>query len=238
MLDRVLRDIDEAISPNYLICTGDLGPAVLPPNRMEPSVETRAQYIAKTSAVMRRIREWGWHRNFLWVPGNHDDWTLIPASNLVGVNIHNRLVRLASSEVSVFGWGGAPQLFGWPMEWTPAQIGEVVVDGSVNLLVTHAPPKQTAGAFAVGGEDCGVPRIRDWINGRARWSEAGPGLLHVHGHIHEGAGKITYGTGWVSGNAGAFGPPYPRAGYLVAETDSPNVLSGAWALKYVEVSGE
>lgn len=142
----------------------------------------------------------------LFVPGNHD-----PRDIPLPGNVDGRLQQLES--IRIFGIGGAgPARFGFPYEWSEAQIEALEVP-SCDLLLVHCPPFGTPiDALDHGRGHAGSRAIR-------AIAERHPGVL-VCGHIHEAAGFATLGD-CLCVNVGALGEPYGRAcvGELVVTVD-------------------
>jgi Icc-related predicted phosphoesterase len=154
--------------------------------------------LSAVAAVLERVQQR--QLPYLAVLGNLDPE---PANDLleeqgISLQLQQRLV----DGRSLFGIGGANTTpFNTPYEWSDeemaAQLAHSSVPGSLDILVSHAPP-QGSGADRVGNQAVGSQAVADFIE-RCR-----PALV-LCGHIHEADGIYAFADAIVV-NPGPFGP--------------------------------
>lgn len=187
-LEQVLDRIDQ-VGADGVLLVGDLACCGHVSRR---SAETVRRYRGQVAEVLRRVRARG--RPFLFVPGNHDLPWLAEPENVDGARRDLAGLRIA-------GIGGAgPDIFGFAYEWTEEQLRSLPVRRA-DVLLCHAPPRDTAIDRTAGGEHVGSSAIRD----RALSMR---GVL-VCGHIHEAPGVEVLGD-CLCFNVGGLGQPYGR----------------------------
>lgn len=156
---------------------------------------------------------------FLFVPGNHDPRRLEHPSNT-----DRRLTVLAGARI--YGIGGAgPATFGFPYEWSDAEIGALEVP-EVDILLAHTPPLASVDYLAGSGIPAGSLAIRN---------AAANAAIVICGHIHEGVGVEMIGPTLVY-NPGSLGAPFGRCqvGEVTLSIDSCTVTHrslgpGGWS---------
>ncbi len=118
-------------------------------------------------------------RSLLIVPGNNERPEWYPLE----VNIHGR--KAGADGFIVGGIGGSPKTpFNTVFEWEEDYAYHVLESlGYVDILVSHAPPKDTDLSLTYSGIDAGSEAVRWYIE------EFSPQLV-VTGHIHERSGVI------------------------------------------------
>lgn len=142
-----------------------------------------------------------------WIPGNHDcyasghdlrdieRWRLPDALvvDVLGLRVG---ATSASCWIPEPAWApsGRPVWYGWATAWERAEIFGAIPSG-LDILITHAPP---AGCLSrtVAGVDVGDPELAAALARLERRPR-----LHVFGHIHEDAGRLTHPCGAISLNA-------------------------------------
>ena len=125
----------------------------------------------------------------LCVPGNHDPYELLEVLDDYGISCHGRIRTLQG--VHFAGFGGALTPFNTPFEppeeETRAALEAVAAKAEDPLvLITHAPPKNTALDRISSGEHVGSEAIRSIIALRKP-------LLALSAHIQEARGTDAIG---------------------------------------------
>lgn len=192
-LERVLDRVDQVAAAqgrlDAILLVGDL--ACAGHGRQRTAEKVRA-YKAQVAQVLAAVRRRG--HPFHFVPGNHDLRQVDDPANADG-----RLVSVGGARL--WGLGGAgPDLFGFAYEWPEEEIRAMRVP-RVELLLCHAPPRDTAIDRIHDGRHVGSSAVRD-LALRTR------GVL-LCGHIHEAAGMERLGD-CLCLNVGALGTPFPR----------------------------
>lgn len=133
--------------------------------------------------LMQRVKESG--VTALSIPGNCDPKQILQVLDKFDVNLHGRC--RAMGDVNFVGLGGSNLTpFNTPFELTEAEIKEELAavgcsKGERWVLVTHAPPYDTALDKIAAGTHVGSKSIRDYVE-----SERPPAM--VCGHVHEARG--------------------------------------------------
>jgi Icc-related predicted phosphoesterase len=171
----------------------------------------------RARAVVEKVR--GYCRQVLAQPGNMDRDAAARYLVEEGISLHGRGYRF--DRVGVFGVGGSNRTpFGTPTEYTEEELEAAmrralddVRDAPVKLLVSHAPPHETALDVVGGGAHVGSVSVREFIL-RER-----PAIC-VSGHIHEARGEDRLGETRLF-NTGAFG----RGGYVEVTVDEDGLAA-------------
>lgn len=139
-----------------------------------------------------------------FVPGNHDSPTIRHTGN-----VDRSMQKLG--EVRIVGIGGAgPHRFGFPYEWSEAEIRRLTLP-SWDILISHAPPAGTQlDRLARSGEHVGSYAIKKLARKQS-------GLL-VCGHIHEAVGYQRVGK-CIFYNVGSLGDPYGKTQFGIVDFD-------------------
>ncbi len=193
-LELVLARVRE-VGVQGVLQVGDLTREVTPFRRGPHDFEAARRSAAR---VLARIQELG--VPVLWVPGNHDPRDLSGSGNVDGSSANLGPYR-------VHGVGGAgPARFGFPYEWGEEDIRALEIP-PCDILISHAPPRDTSLDRTVRGEHVGSEAIRE-LALRHR------GVL-VCGHIHEAPGVERLGD-CLCVNAGGLGEPFgaPRVAFV------------------------
>jgi len=152
-------------------------------------------------------------------PGNMDPPEVARFLDDEGINLHGRGFRFG--EVAIFGVGGSNRTpFRTPTEYSEEEIAACLRSGSeeagdarVRLLVSHAPPRDTALDRVRSGAHVGSASVREFI------LREKPDLC-VSGHIHEARGEDRLGPTRLF-NTGEFS----GGGYVAVEMDGAEVRS-------------
>ena len=149
----------------------------------------------------------------VFVPGNHD-WPYLGKQE--STNIDGRVAKRAG--MNLFGIGGSPTFHQWPYEWSEGVLAQHLnswypKDGSVDIILSHCPPRGCGAALTKQGVDAGSYVIEEL-------AKKHHGLL-VNGHIHEANGLFVVGNCTIV-NAGALGSAYPACWYVKVNYD-PNL---------------
>lgn len=143
------------------------------------------------------------HKIKIFVPGNHDFWwesnPTWPSGSMQVLTCDNFVFRCDNRDWRVFGFSGVKNLPLWAFNFTERAMQRLleVVDGPIDILVTHAPPYQILDSYPTvhinkdgtrleSGEPLGSKAIRSFVH------RIQP-KLHVFGHIHEGYGVRVLG---------------------------------------------
>lgn len=199
-LHRVLEHVAKQ-DVDLVLLVGDLVSGPLHQSTLHRP-EVLQEYHRRARACLDAVGALG--RPVLWVPGNHDLPTLGRGDGLEG-NVDGAVVEAAGLRVAGIG-GAGPQPFGFCYEWSEEQVRALPAP-ACDLLLCHAPPRDTPLDRTMSGEHVGSAAIRE----RAL---AHRGAL-VCGHIHEAPGLMQLGDCLVM-NVGGLGEPHGRAqvGYL------------------------
>ena len=160
-------------------------------------------YLDLVADALARVEALG--RPVLWVPGNHDLPDLGRKGRIFGGNVDGEVAELAGLRVAGLG-GAGPERFGFCYEWSEADVRARRIP-ACDVLLCHAPPRETPLDRTSGGEHVGSQAVREL-------AERHVGAL-VCGHIHESAGALMLGR-CLAMNPGGLGSPYggARVGYL------------------------
>ncbi|MCP4809975.1 MAG: hypothetical protein GY884_31960 [Proteobacteria bacterium] len=198
-LERVLAHIDKT-GVDGILQVGDIGDHSIGRRRPSRHPKRVAMFRSSVASVLMHLRKLG--VPVYWVPGNHDLKDTEGPGQIDGK-------RVELGDYSIYGIGGAgPDLFGFPYEWTENDIVQRHGQPDCDILVCHAPPKDTPlDLVPHRGLHVGSTAIRDIC------------LEHrgvvVCGHIHESPGVMQIGESLVM-NAGGLGEPWGgvRVGYV------------------------
>lgn len=200
-LDVVLDHLAEVPDLGGVLLVGDVSKDPPWHRRGKEDAFQQASFADVVSHIQGRLG-----RAPLFVPGNHD-----PRRIPLPGNADRSLQTIGTTRI--FGIGGAgPAHFGFPYEWTEAEIEALDVP-VCDLLLVHCPPFGTPIDALHGG--------RGHVGSRAirALAERHRGAL-VCGHIHESAGFVILGE-CLCINVGALGEPFgrPCVGELEIEAD-------------------
>ena len=193
-LDKVLARIDQ-VGVDVIVQVGDIGDHSVGRRRPAKHPKRVASFRASVASVLERMRRLG--KPVLWVPGNHDLKDTEGPGQIDGEHVTVDGVRF-------YGIGGAgPDLFGFPYEWTENDIVQRHGVPDCDVLVCHAPPRDTPlDLVPHRGLHVGSSAIRAIC-------EQHTGVV-LCGHIHESPGVIQLGASLVV-NAGGLGEPWGGA---------------------------
>lgn len=198
-LARVLDRIDQVAAErgrlDAILLVGDLACAGHGRSRSADKVRL---YKAQVAAVLAQVRQRG--HPLYFVPGNHDLRQVDDPADVDGRRVEVGGLRL-------LGVGGAgPDIFGFAYEWPEEEIRALRLPRA-DILLCHAPPRDTALDRIHDGRHVGSSAIRD-LALRTR------GVL-LCGHIHEAPGMERLGD-CLCMNVGALGAPFPgtRVGFV------------------------
>ena len=183
-----------------LLLVGDLGWHGLGRGRTsDPAVWGR--YLRSVAEVLAAARSVG---PIAWVPGNHDPHDLAARLGPIdGEGVCDGAVRTLAG-LRIYGIGGAgPARFGFPYEWSEAEIF-ARPSPDCDIILSHTPPAGTPLDLVARGEDLHVGS--EAIRARAL---AHRGAL-VCGHIHESP-AATWLNECLCFNPGGLGAPYGAA---------------------------
>jgi Icc-related predicted phosphoesterase len=186
-----------SVGVDLVLLVGDLLPAVLS-RRYE--TDGRREF----RETLHQIRSIFSPTRLVWVAGNHD-----PSGLKARDNCDRRALTVGG--VRVFGIGGAgPDRFGFRYEWDEEEIAQLQ-PAPHDVLVSHAPPRDTRLDRLSTGRHVGSQSVRDLAIGSSR--------VLVCGHIHEAAGVDQIGN-LLMLNAGSLGDPFGRPQYGLVELSS------------------
>ncbi len=151
-------------------------------------------------------------------PGNLDDASVMAYLNELGINLHGRGFLL--NDIGVFGVGGSnPTPFNTPTEFSEEEIGRLLSQGhtsvahaSIQIMVPHAPPYNTAADLIPNGMHVGSKAVREFIE------RVQPDFC-LTGHIHEARSVDRIGRTVIL-NPGMFG----SGGWIELQNES-----GVWS---------
>ncbi|WP_136808081.1 metallophosphoesterase family protein [Desulfosediminicola flagellatus] len=187
MAVQVCRKIPDISTADMLIATGDL-----------------TNYGKKKDAkiVLEELLEI--NPNLLAIIGNLDKFEINDYLEQLNLNLHGQ-ARLLQSQVCVIGAGGSNITpFGTPSEFSEQEITEILMSGYQQgldyialsspgklskipiILISHAPPHNTAVDRLTNGRHVGSVAVRKFI-------ETYQPDLCITGHIHEGRGEDMIG---------------------------------------------
>lgn len=188
-LRRVLDRIDQ-VDADAVLLVGDLACCGHVNQRTAATVR---RYRRQLRRVLAQVRERG--RRMYFVPGNHDLPVIDEPENIDG-----RRVELGGLRITGIG-GAGPDVFGFAYEWTDDQLRAREIPPA-DILLCHAPPRDTAIDLTAGGSHVGSMAIRELAQGMR-------GVM-VCGHIHESPGMVRLGD-CLCLNVGGLGAPHGRA---------------------------
>ncbi|MEZ0329627.1 MAG: metallophosphoesterase [Dissulfuribacterales bacterium] len=151
-------------------------------------------------------------------PGNLDDVSVMTYLNELGINLHGR--GFLFEDVGVFGVGGSnPTPFNTPTEFSEDEIGLLLEQGHatvsharIKIMVSHAPPYDTAADRISNGMHVGSKAVREFIE------RIQPDFC-LTGHIHEARSLDRIGRTVII-NPGMLG----KGGWIELQNES-----GAWS---------
>ena len=182
-----------------ILLVGDLAASSLRRSSMG-SATVVSGYRARVAAALAHVS--ALQRPVFWVPGNHDlpDIGRGADADVLPGNVDGTVVELAGLRVAGLG-GAGPDRFGFCYEWDEESVRRRLVP-ECDVLLCHAPPRDTPLDVTLYGEHVGSAAIRE----RAMRHR---GVL-LCGHIHESPGVTKLGDCLVV-NAGGLGHPFGKA---------------------------
>ena len=172
--------------PDLVALVGDLGSDLLWRRDGEPE-EKVGRWQASIDRIFAALEPLG--TKVVLVPGNHDARRLSVRGG--SLDVDGKLLQVDG--LSIAGVGGAgPKLFGLPYEWTEEELSEEMGRrgwrrGTIDLLLCHAPPRETGLDTLLNGLPAGSEVVHRLIG------EVQPPLF-LCGHIHESVGHRMLGT--------------------------------------------
>ncbi|MFH1075607.1 MAG: metallophosphoesterase [Pseudomonadota bacterium] len=138
--------------------------------------------VSKAREIIEGIRQY--NKNLYAQPGNLDKKEVGDYLNELGVNLHGKGVIFGS--LGIFGLGGSnPTPFNTPLEYSEQEIAgfllkgfKDVEDAPVKILISHAPPHNTAADQVKAGLHVGSSSVREFL-------EKHDIKACITGHIHE-----------------------------------------------------
>lgn len=151
-------------------------------------------------------------------PGNLDDASVMIYLNELGINLHGK--GFLFNDIGVFGAGGSnPTPFNTPTEFAEEEIGRLLNQGHsavaqarIRIMVSHAPPHNTAADLISNGMHVGSKAVREFIE------RVQPDFC-LTGHIHEARSVDRIGRTVIL-NPGMFG----KGGWIDLQD-----VSGVWS---------
>lgn len=170
-----LEKIEGLSRADCVIITGDL---------------TNAGGIDEARRVLEAVKTY--NVNLYAQAGNFDQKTVQDYLTTLSINLHGNGFRLGNT--GIFGVGGSnPTPFNTPIEYSEGEIKkfllagfEKVKEADLNILVSHAPPFNTAVDVVGPGRHAGSRAVREFIE------EYRPQVC-ISGHVHQARGKDNLG---------------------------------------------
>lgn len=180
-LERVL-----AIEADYYFCAGDLVNWARGLDKMGEVLKSRADRVYV-------------------IPGNHESERDVEAfcGRYGFVNAHGKSFDLEGHRIAALGYS-TPTPFDTPGEYSESEMGQrlqLLADPKPEILICHAPPKNTELDKAGAGKHFGSDSVREFIE------RIQPNFFFC-GHIHEAEGKFEQLGSTQAWNVG-------KRGYLV-----------------------